>query len=98
MKTRRKVSRNGTRGRNGGLGFGEDALGDLDARCTQRRYAGRPAAFMVRLSASTSRIGRVSAAKAVARTGNRSPHCRAGPRSTWMTPSGDIFVYSASPS
>jgi hypothetical protein len=38
---------------------------------------------MVRLSASTSRAGGVSAANAVARTGNRSPHWRAGPRSTW---------------
>ena len=30
--------------------------------------------------------GGVSAAKAVARTGHRSPHCRAGPRSTCMNP------------
>lgn len=40
--------------------------------------------FIVRLSASTSRESGVSAAKPVCWTGKRSPHWRAGQRSTWM--------------
>ena len=32
------------------------------------------------------RAGGASSAKAVARTGKRSPHWRVGPRSTWMKP------------
>lgn len=45
-----------------------------------------PPPFMVRLCARTSRAGGVSAANGTGRAGKRSPHCRAGPRSTWMNP------------
>ena len=62
------------------LGLRQYLLRDLHAGVADRCDPG------LRLSASSSRAGGVSAANAVARFGRRPPQLRAGPRSIWMNP------------
>ena len=70
----------------GPLRLRKHLLRDLDPAAPTVATPAAPPPFRVRLSASTSRAGGVSAAKGVARFGKRSPRLRAGPRSMWMNP------------
>lgn len=68
------------------LSLDQNLLRDLDPGGADCGTPAVPVPRNVRLSASTSRAGGASRAKGTARTGNRSPHCRAEPRSMWMKP------------
>lgn len=74
MNTQRSVSRYGTSGRMAVWVSAKTLCATSTPAAPNVATPAAPPPFMVRLSASLSRAGGVSAANAVARTGNRSPH------------------------
>lgn len=86
MNTQRSVSRYGTSGRTADWVSERTFCATSTPAAPSVATPAAPPPFMLRLSPGTSRAGRASSAKAVARIGNRSPRFRAGPRSTWMKP------------
>ena len=89
MNTQRSVSIYGTSGRMADWVSARTLCATSTPAAPSVATPAAPPPFMVRLSASTSRAGGVSATNAVARTGDRSPHLRARSRPTSGTPGAD---------
>jgi len=99
MDSQRIVSRCDTNGkRTAPLRLAKDILVQPRRPRRQRLATRPPAPFQRRFSASTSRAGRVSAAKAVAQTGELfNPKLRAGPRSNVHEPRAGIIAKPQKP-